>query len=137
MVASTQCWEVFNIALKPMNQMNQKHDYYISNNKLSVLSDSVSDLGIVVTNSLSWSKRITKFIKKANLMIYLLTIKPTCMLNSSWNMKISYGLILQREVNSLGAVQRWATRILFGRIWSSYPEHILNMKLRMKKNRYF
>lgn len=48
---------------------NLKQDYYINNKKLSVF-ESVSDLGLIVTNSLSLSAHTTNVIEKANYMVY-------------------------------------------------------------------
>jgi hypothetical protein len=105
-------------------------------------TDSCVDLGVPITNDLSWTDHVLRVTKKANSMLFLLSrafakaspavfsklyktyVRPLLeFANSAWTPTF------QRDILRLEAVQRRATRIPFGRNRPPYPERLALMNL--------
>ena len=124
-----------------VGQNNPMLDYSINGVPL-VKVDSVSDLSITVTSDLSWSSHITKVVKKANRIGYLIT-KAFEKANMLTVVKLYTGYIrpilefgnavwypvLTGDKNLLEGVQRRITRIPFGIRRPSYEQRLSLMNL--------
>ncbi|RZC36230.1 hypothetical protein BDFB_015027, partial [Asbolus verrucosus] len=91
---------------------NPVYLYHI-NRDVIVKLNSCLDLGVVMTSDLSWSAHISRIVKKANILTFLIKFA-----NSVWTP------VLQRDKDLLEALQRWVTRIPYGRIRPQYAERL-------------
>ena len=116
---------------------NNPHNYYYINNMQLTNVDTHNDLGVIINSTLSWSEHITSICKRANTILYLL--KKTFS-------SVSYGTFIKlyktyvrphleyagavwcpdlvSDRNKLENLQRYATRIPFGRVRPSYEERL-------------
>ncbi|KAJ3659861.1 hypothetical protein Zmor_011524 [Zophobas morio] len=99
-------------------------------------------MGVIVTSTLTWSEHITKVVKKANKILYLLgktfakaDVNTVTKLYKTYVRPILeyancvWVPTLQRDINLLESVQRRATRIPYGQVRPSYPDRLNLMKL--------
>ncbi|KAJ3645915.1 hypothetical protein Zmor_023534 [Zophobas morio] len=120
---------------------NPKQTYYINGTELTKCV-SLSDMGVIVTSTLTWSEHITKVVKKANKILYLLgktfakaDVNTVTKLYKTYVRPILeyancvWVPTLQRDINLLESVQRRATRIPYGQVRPSYPDRLNLMKL--------
>jgi hypothetical protein len=125
-----------------MGKNNQNLSYYIDGSKLPAVNSHV-DLGVLVTNDLSWSDHILKTVKKANKILFL--IKRTFCRSSYITMSKLFKLyvrpilefantvwhpVLVRDQKLLENVQRKFTRHCFRHCErTNYMRRMSEMKL--------
>ncbi|KAJ3659789.1 hypothetical protein Zmor_011460 [Zophobas morio] len=131
-----------------LGRNNPKMQYNLGGHVLQCVSSQI-DLGITITEDLSWSSHILSVVKKANSIGYLIRkafpcapieiiaklhktyVRPTLeYANSVWHP------ILVRDKQLLESVQRRITRIPFGFHRPSYEDRLKMMKLPTIEHRY-
>uniref|UniRef100_A0A6P7F8M3 Uncharacterized protein LOC114325864 n=1 Tax=Diabrotica virgifera virgifera TaxID=50390 RepID=A0A6P7F8M3_DIAVI len=114
-------------AVLHLGKNNPRNRYVLSNVSLKTVSQQ-KDLGVLVTETLSWSEHIQSVCNKARTSVYLLSktfskispknfvalfsvyVRPILeFAGPVWNVD------WQRDSDRLESVQRWATRISYGR----------------------
>lgn len=124
-----------------LGKFNPHRPYTIGSNPLTVVSFQV-DLGITITENLSWSAHITNICGRANKFLFLIR-KAFLRMSPDTAKKLyttyvrpilEYGgpvwsCDLVRDANSLEKIQRKASRLPYGRRRPSYPDRLLLMDL--------
>ncbi|KAJ3645724.1 hypothetical protein Zmor_023361 [Zophobas morio] len=126
---------------------NPRHLYCINNLELRRY-ESCTDLGVLVTSTLSWSDHISQVTRKANKVLYLISkvftktdpltfsklfktyLRPILeFANAVW------APIFQRDKDLLESLQRRATRVPYGYHRPQYHQRLSIMQLPLLSNR--
>lgn len=128
---------------------NPKNHYNVSTTQIKSTTEQL-DLGIVVTDNLSWSNQVSRAIKKANTALYLIRksfvrIQPPLLVQlykTYVRPHLEYAVCIWypnyvRDINAMESVQRRATKLEVSLSQLSYEERLRRLKLpRLEDRRY-
>lgn len=120
---------------------NPRLQYTVEGTILSTDS-SHNDLGVIISEDLSWSNHVNHIVSKAKKITYLMqrafhrSLPEVCLKIYTTYVRPILEFAgpvwcpgLSRDVEALERVQRWATRIPFGRVRPSYNERLDRLRL--------
>lgn len=130
-----------------MSKHNPNLNYNINGSDLTTVSEQ-NDLGVVVTDSLSWSAHVTKVVKKCNQLIYMirksfqdLTTNSFLKIYNSYirpHLEFAVAVwspVLKQDIGRLEGVQRRATKLPRGLHNLPYETRLSRLQLHSLETR--